>query len=99
MRGAPARDRGAAGPPELARQYDKLACAKKNKVLEYAQRVVDSCGPPPCARGADGLLEITITEEARATLDELQDSISVVMPEAGAFATVLNRRGPRAPPR
>ena len=96
VRGAPARDRGAAGPPELARQYDKLACAKKNKVLEYAQRVVDSCGPPPCARGADGLLEITITEEARATLDELQDSISVVMPEAGAFATVLNRRGPRA---
>jgi hypothetical protein len=95
-RGAPAVDRGAAGPQELARQYDEIARTKKNKVLQYAQRVLDECGVPPCARGADGLLEITITEEARATLDELQDSISVVMPEVGAFATCLNRRGPRS---
>ena len=64
----------------------RLANRKKDKVLAYAQRVLQSCGPPPCARGVDGMLEITITEEARATLEELQDSINVVMPEAGAFA-------------
>ena len=96
VRGAPSMDRGAAGPQELARQYDKLANSKKEKVLSYAERVVKSCGPPPCSRGADGMLEIVITEDARATLDELQDSISVVMPEVGIFATCLNRRGPRA---
>jgi hypothetical protein len=80
----------------MARQYVELANRKKDKVLAYAQRVLQSCGPPPCARGVDGMLEITITEEARATLEELQDSINVVMPEAGAFAVCLNRRGPRA---
>ena len=96
VRGPPALDRGAAGSPELARQYDELACAKKQQVLLYAKRVLDSCPPPPCSRGADGIWEIIITEEARATLDELQHAISVVMPEEGVFATALNRRGPRA---
>ena len=51
VRGAPWMDRGAAGPQELARQYDKLANSKKEKVLSYAERVVKSCGPPHYRHG------------------------------------------------
>ena len=39
VRGAPSMDRGAAGPQELARQYDKLENSKKEKRWDYGTKL------------------------------------------------------------
>ena len=94
-RGPPMMDAGAAGPKEVARAYDAAARSKLEQVQKYAERLLRE-PPLRCSRRIGELPEIFIPESARATLDEIDAGLSIVVPEQQAAATALNRRGSRA---
>ena len=94
-RGAPRVAAGAAGDAAVARAYEEQARKRQAVVQEYAGRILRSCPKPSLGRGIDGVRTLTITDEMRATVDEVNAVTSCVMPEAGAFGTALNWRSAR----
>jgi hypothetical protein len=84
-----------AGDPAVARAYNKEARERQEDVQRYAERVLRAASKPVVRTGVDGVQEIIIADDARATVDEVEKAIHCVMPERAAFATALSRRGPR----
>ena len=95
VRGPPRVDPGAAGLPGLAREYEAKAKQRRQCIQAYAKRVL-AASRPTVTIGADGVRDVTIGEDSRASVDEVQCAVSHVMPEEGDFATALNWRGFRA---